>query len=203
MNKHVETSNLEIEARRMLRYRLPLALAVLINAALLARVPLLQMRADGPSAAASMIVTADAGHGRLTAPPLPPARHRTVQLIAAETPEPASPDPPAGPPVADPPSPPPAPAPIASPAPEPAVPPVPQTLVLHNVPQSGGPVRFVVNGQVYELMPGESREFTTGSSWDVQFHRGESFGDARRQLACGVYSFVITEQGWDLQSDAP
>ena len=101
MNKHVETSNLEIEARRMLRYRLPLALAVLINAALLARVPLLQMRADGPSAAASMIVTADAGHGRLTAPPLPPARHRTVQLIAAETPEPASPDPPAGPPGAD------------------------------------------------------------------------------------------------------
>jgi hypothetical protein len=33
----------------------------------------------------------------------------------------------------------------------------------------------------------------------VEFHRGEAFEDAHRTLLSGVYRFVVTEHGWELE----
>ena len=79
----------------------------------------------------------------------------------------------------------------------------PQGLTLRNSLENGGPVSFLVNGRVYELLPGEAHEFSTGESWDVKFHRGESLGNDQRTLRRGVYRFIVTEHGWDLQAVTP
>ena len=81
--------------------------------------------------------------------------------------------------------------------------PTPQGLTLRNALENGGPVSFLVNGRVYELLPGEAHEFSTGESWDVQFHRGESLGNEQRLLSRGIYRFVVTDRGWDLEAVAP
>jgi hypothetical protein len=64
-------------------------------------------------------------------------------------------------------------------------------------------VSCLVNGRVCELWPGEAHEFTVGDTWDVQFHRGESLANERRLLSRGVYRFVVTDHGWDLEALAP
>ena len=66
--------------------------------------------------------------------------------------------------------------------------------------ENEGPVSFLVNGRVCELQPGEAHEFAAGTSWIVQFHRGESFGNAEQTLGPGVFHFVVTDQGWDLNA---
>ena len=71
---------------------------------------------------------------------------------------------------------------------------------MRNPSDSGGAVSFKVNGRVCELWPGEAHVFTLGDTWDIQYHRGGSFGNARRQLAQGVYRFVVTDHGWDLEA---
>ncbi len=224
MNKIPELDDLEIEARRLLRYRIPLMLAVVVNFALLIRVPAAQLAAERSAAPAhgspAPLDTAPppgpAGPSESCAaqpelaPPqtrpadnprptlldtLAPADRWTATLRAFEaawraqqpavrallsraaTAQPAS----------DPPD-------LQSTS---------RRLVLRNPLDNGGPVRLLVNGRVQELMPGESHEFTAGASWDVQFHRGDSFGNEQCTLAPGDYRFVVTEQGWHLERVAP
>ena len=72
-------------------------------------------------------------------------------------------------------------------------------LLLANDRNSGGVVRFLVDGRVYELLPGEAHSFLLGDRWHVRFHRGETFGIEERTLEAGAYHFVVTDAGWALE----
>jgi hypothetical protein len=63
-------------------------------------------------------------------------------------------------------------------------------------------VRFVVNGDVLELKPGERRTLTGGDSWVVRFHRGGEFGAAYEPIYDGTHQFVIGPRGWSLERAA-
>ncbi len=77
-------------------------------------------------------------------------------------------------------------------------------LVLLNDREAGAAVRFVVNGRVHALGPGEKYESDSQEgAWLVQFHRGGSFGNAQYTLSAGTYVFRATERGWDLSLLSP
>ncbi len=71
-------------------------------------------------------------------------------------------------------------------------------LVLFNPLDSGGEMRFLVNGEFHVLLPGEVHRFDSKERWHVQFHRGDRFGDADLTLTGGHYEFRVTDNGWDL-----
>jgi hypothetical protein len=75
-------------------------------------------------------------------------------------------------------------------------------VVLSNPFGTGGVVRFLVNGELFSLGPGESRHLDFPGPWFIQFHRGGDFGDAEYTVGEGVYAFRVTEAGWDLQRAA-
>jgi hypothetical protein len=231
MNDFLQASQLRDEARRLLRYRVPLTLAVLCNLVLLIRFPFARSQTNA-------------------APPPPPAAAQVASDLLPPNPPPAvaPADRPALPAAAAVPT-----APDVSPpqavnigtadiadasrrlahatqrglvqvatspwaqtlrasfahwsaerqreraAPAP-VPPPRQALTLRNLRDNGGPVRLLVNGRICELGPGEAHEFTNEPAWVVQFHRGEDFGDEQRTLTGGSYDFIVTDQGWALQT---
>ena len=221
MNEFPEVGDLEIEARRLLRYRIPLILAVCVNFFLLVRVPTARLAvahsdasSAGSSAMAGPLVQPSltrpsqlrAVEQEIAVPGTESAEHASAALLAALVPadlwtttlpqfeaalrqqQPAvraylqralSWRPPIEPP------------------------PAPRGLTLRNALENGGPVRFLVNGRAQELWPGEAHEFAAGVSWDVQFHRGDAFGNQQRTLAPGDDRFVVTDQGWDLEPVAP
>jgi hypothetical protein len=270
MYEFIQAGELRAEAKRLLRYRLPLILAVLVNFVFLVRAPIARMRAEtappqkvpttapqptgpttraqsprsgarvdatnqnikvAPSAAAA--APAPSNLAPPTTPPSPrsagvspfsftsawgptgqrlfarwstplrqsgPATAPVVTPKTTATPEPltathAAPAPPAHPhdltatlPASQP----------ASPSTGVASPPT--GLTIRNARENEGPVSFLVNGRVCELQPGEAHEFAAGTSWTVQFHRGESFGNAEQTLGPGIFCFVVTVQGWDLEA---
>ncbi len=282
MYEFIQAGELRAEAKRLLRYRLPLILAVLVNLVFLVRAPIAGMRAEtappqnvetttseptgptspartprssarvnatnrntqvAPSAAAvtsvpnklappnispslrsagvspfSFTSTWGTTGQRLFARwsvPLRQSAPAPAQVVLPQsnatpdttttsrstaTPEPlaatqAAPAPPAN--QSD--------LPKTLPAPQPAFPPTvvaspPTALTIRNARENEGPVSFLVNGRVCELQPGEAHEFAAGTSWIVQFHRGESFGNAEQTLGPGVFHFVVTDQGWDLEA---
>lgn len=72
------------------------------------------------------------------------------------------------------------------------------TITLQNPTENNGSIRFLVNGRVEELQPGESRRFNEFDPLQVGFHRGGEFGDAHRTISHGTYHFVVQERGWEL-----
>lgn len=72
-------------------------------------------------------------------------------------------------------------------------------LTVSNVQQNGLPVTFLVDGRVYTLHPGESHMFPAGTAWNLQFHRGGTFGTTQQALTPGAYQFVVDSTGWSLQ----
>lgn len=72
-------------------------------------------------------------------------------------------------------------------------------LTLRNLPDNDVPVRFLVNGRVYNLLPGESHSFAIGTAWDLQYHRGGAYGNAHQTLDAGDYQFVVGSTGWTLE----
>jgi hypothetical protein len=72
-------------------------------------------------------------------------------------------------------------------------------LTIRNLPGNEVPVRFLVNGRIYSLLPGESHSFADGTSWDLQYHHGGAFGNARQTLNPGDYQFVVGNTGWSLE----
>lgn len=79
----------------------------------------------------------------------------------------------------------------------------PTSLVLRNAADSHGRVRFLVQGHVRELLPGESCELPAAEQWLVEFHRGGDLDDVRRTLAPGRYQFELTPSGWELRAIVP
>ena len=71
-------------------------------------------------------------------------------------------------------------------------------LVLFNPLDSGGQMRFLVNGEFHLLLPGGVHRFDSEERWRIQFHRGNRFGDADFTLVGGRYEFRVTDNGWDL-----
>lgn len=71
-------------------------------------------------------------------------------------------------------------------------------IILQNPKENKGRIRFLANGRVQELQPGESRRFDESDQLQVNFHRGGEFGNANRTLSRGTYYFVVQEHGWAL-----
>ena len=70
--------------------------------------------------------------------------------------------------------------------------------VLRNPKQTEGNVHFLVGSSEHSLRPGEMERFEAEQSLAVLFHRGDEFGNVRRELTPGVYEFNVTDHGWDL-----
>jgi hypothetical protein len=74
----------------------------------------------------------------------------------------------------------------------------PNSIVLMNPAETGGPVHYVADNQVYTLQPGEEQVLPCHEASRIEFDRGEDFGPARYALHPGSYAFAVTEKGWDL-----
>lgn len=228
MNDFLQASQLRDEARRLLRYRVPVIVAVLCNFALLIRFPLVHSYSQTQSAPPSPAATAQAVPGPSPPPAAsavdPPPPHAALAVSSAAAPTAA-----AGPEfdvaqasrqLAD----------TAqrlgvriatsrwaqtlgaslarssdesqqersAPTPAPSIHP---SLVLRNRSDNGGSVTFLVNGRRCELGPGEAHEFAADQpGWQIQFHRGDAFGNEERTLTKGRYEFIVTDQGWALET---
>ncbi len=77
-----------------------------------------------------------------------------------------------------------------------------QELELVNPQFSGGPVRYVVDGTVYSLQPGQRHKLIGGRTRLVEFHRGGESGDATHALTSGQFVFHVTQKGWELTDRA-
>lgn len=73
----------------------------------------------------------------------------------------------------------------------------PSRLVIENPPETGGIVRFLVDGNVSALRPGESLTLRAGAT-RIQFHRGDDFDNVDVELSGGAYQFRPTKTGWIL-----
>jgi len=231
MNKYRDVDELEVDTRRLLRWRIPLLLAVVVNFALLIRVPYSRGWVEGSSRLTNES-TVSAAAVPVEPSRLPPGTHATaspaelewIKLLTslqavsqarmpdlrhalarwfswrpswtfAAAPAPASNSGDIEEPAAVPESPTSVEPPPLDPTPAAAA---PTSLTLRNAPTSGGAVVCLVNGRACELLPGEAHQFPADQSWDVRFHRGDSFGNERRNLGPGTYQFTVTDLGWEL-----
>ncbi|MHB8969330.1 MAG: hypothetical protein ACYC3X_03900 [Pirellulaceae bacterium] len=259
MDELIQADELRGEVRQLLRFRVPLLMAVLVNFAFLVRVPAMQLWAEAapPPEAATLVPAVASPTMHHQAPLLCPLGHAASQETETIPGESAVPAPSAAPPgvspfavanalgravqrlvaqgfapsgqnnsaansgrgaepvampdatgMADPAAvpnttmvvePPAASHAGASPLPYQVDSP-PTGLTIRNASENKETVRFLINGRVCELQPGEAHDFAAGTAWNVKFHRGESFGNAQQTLVPGIYRFVVTDQGWDLES---
>lgn len=71
-------------------------------------------------------------------------------------------------------------------------------LLLVNPKDSGGPVRYSLDGNPYNCEPGNVQDVAGPGSWLVEFDRGTGGETARYTLTEGTYTFTVTEKGWEL-----
>jgi len=69
---------------------------------------------------------------------------------------------------------------------------------LVNDPESGGIVKFLVNGQEQSLQPGEAIDLPNDRAQIVDFDSGGTAGDLQYSLYGGLYKFKVTDRGWGL-----
>lgn len=69
------------------------------------------------------------------------------------------------------------------------------TLLLNN---SDVDVNYVVNGSSYSMQPGFSQPLGAGTTWVVEFDKGNAQGTAKYTLSPGTYAFEATDKGWEL-----
>ena len=90
--------------------------------------------------------------------------------------------------------------PATPPEPPPVVEPLPPAApAIVNSSDASLTVRFLVNGELVALLPGERRELSGGDAWVVRFHRGGEYGAATEILYGGEHRFVVGSQGWQLE----
>jgi len=77
--------------------------------------------------------------------------------------------------------------------------PAPAFLHLVNPRDSGGEIHYEVDGVGFSLLPGEYQQLPLGSEHEVEFHRGDNFGDAKVVIREGVYLFGVGSTGWKLE----
>jgi hypothetical protein len=70
-------------------------------------------------------------------------------------------------------------------------------LVIENPLESGGMIRFLVDGNVASLRPGENLTLRAGPT-RIQFHRGDEFENVDVEVSFGAYQFRPTKTGWTL-----
>jgi hypothetical protein len=71
-------------------------------------------------------------------------------------------------------------------------------VVVRNAAGKGAQVAFLVDNKDEELSDGQTRTFSGNGNRVIEFDRGGDRGTARYELTGGVYSFVVTNNGWDL-----
>lgn len=71
-------------------------------------------------------------------------------------------------------------------------------VVVRNAAGKNAPVAFLVDSKDEELGEGQTRTFSGSGNRVIEFDRGGDRGTARYELSGGVYSFVVTGNGWDL-----
>ena len=67
-----------------------------------------------------------------------------------------------------------------------------------NPPANKVTLSYMLNGASYSIPVGQSQELREDRLWVIDFSRGEKFGQARYSLEPGVYSFTMTDHGWEL-----
>ena len=70
---------------------------------------------------------------------------------------------------------------------------------LLNPADSGGDVRYNLNGTEYTIRQGYAQTVAADRVWTISFGSGGSLGDLRYTLSPGEYAFRPTSQGWDLK----
>ena len=73
-----------------------------------------------------------------------------------------------------------------------------EALVLLNPQETGTEIKFLADGAVVALRPGQAHRFPPGPARHIHFHRGGDFGYAEYWPAVGVYAFSIAPDGWML-----
>jgi uncharacterized protein (TIGR03067 family) len=86
--------------------------------------------------------------------------------------------------------------PDALPAPASAGPTADGDVILANA--ASGPVSYNVNQNPFNMQPRDKQTLPAGTSWLVEFDRGNGGGNARYQLSPGYYEFRSGASGWDL-----
>lgn len=72
-------------------------------------------------------------------------------------------------------------------------------VIISNPKDSGGDVRYTLNGTEYTIKPGYQQKFEDDRAWVVAFGSGGAKGDLKYTLVAGTYNFVPAESGWDLK----
>ena len=67
-----------------------------------------------------------------------------------------------------------------------------------NPSDSGGEIRYSLNGTEYSIKPGYSQNLDNDRSWVINFGSGGTKGDVRYTLSAGTFKFKVTDAGWDL-----
>jgi len=84
----------------------------------------------------------------------------------------------------------------ANPLPTPSLPTKPVVLV--NPEATNQAVAFLIDGKEGSLDVGQYLELSTADAMIIEFDRGGRFGNAKYSLTEGVFTFKLTDEGWDL-----
>lgn len=71
-------------------------------------------------------------------------------------------------------------------------------VIVRNPTETQAEIRYLVDGQLHSLLPGQSQQLAADRTWTIHFHRGGDFGNAKHLCAEGTYVFQISERGWEL-----
>lgn len=67
-----------------------------------------------------------------------------------------------------------------------------------NPADSGGDIRYSLNGTEYSIKPGYAQNLDNDRTWVINFGSGGTKGDLRYTLSAGTFKFKATDAGWDL-----
>jgi hypothetical protein len=74
----------------------------------------------------------------------------------------------------------------------------PPPVQIVNMPESGGPVSFLIDGRIETLNAGQALGLEPGVIHLVEFDTGSDVGDLKYSLREGLYKFKVTDNGWGL-----
>ena len=72
------------------------------------------------------------------------------------------------------------------------------TIKILNPAESGGEIRYTLNGTAYSIKPGYAQTIQNDRNWTVDFGSGGTGGNVRYSLQAGTYKFKVTDAGWNL-----
>lgn len=72
------------------------------------------------------------------------------------------------------------------------------SIKIFNPSDSGGEVKYTLNGTPFTIKPGSSQLLPYDRTWTVEFGSGGAAGNVRYSLQPGAYKFKVTDAGWNL-----